>query len=35
MDTGKVAVVDIPAWQLLDPVALTAGVDGLAWIPSK
>jgi YVTN family beta-propeller protein len=35
MDSGKVAVVDVPAWQLLDPVILTPGVDGLAWIPAK
>ena len=35
MDTGKVAVVDVSGWQLLDPVVLTPGVDGLAWIPSK
>jgi DNA-binding beta-propeller fold protein YncE len=35
MDTGKVAVIDVPAWQLLDPVVLTPGVDGLAWIPAR
>jgi DNA-binding beta-propeller fold protein YncE len=35
MDSGKVAVVDVSAWQLLDPVVLTPGVDGLAWIPAK
>jgi YVTN family beta-propeller protein len=35
MDTGKVAVIDVPGWQLLDPVVLTPGVDGLAWIPAK
>lgn len=35
MDSGKVAVVDVPAWQLLDPVVLTPGVDGLAWISTK
>jgi YVTN family beta-propeller protein len=33
MDSGKVAVVDVPVWQLL--VILTPGVDGLAWIPAK
>jgi YVTN family beta-propeller protein len=35
MDSGKVAVVDVSAWQLLEPVVLTPGVDGLAWIPTK
>ncbi len=35
LDSGKVAVVDVPAWQLLDPVVLTPGVDGLAWIPAN
>ncbi|MDP9338115.1 MAG: hypothetical protein M3P45_04530 [Acidobacteriota bacterium] len=35
MDAGKIAVVDVPSWQLLDPVVLTPGVDGLAWIPAK
>lgn len=33
MDTGKIAVVDLRAWQLQEPIVLTAGVDGLAWIP--
>ena len=34
-DSGKIAVVDVPAWQLLEPVVLTPGVDGLAWIPAN
>jgi DNA-binding beta-propeller fold protein YncE len=34
MDSGKIAVVDLRAWQLQEPIVLTAGVDGLAWIPA-
>lgn len=32
--SGKIAVLDLRAWQLQEPIALTAGVDGLAWIPT-
>lgn len=30
---GKIAVLDLRAWKLQEPIALTPGVDGLAWIP--
>ncbi len=35
MDTGKIAVIDVRGWKLLDPVVLSPGVDGLALIPAK
>jgi DNA-binding beta-propeller fold protein YncE len=33
VSAGKIAVLDLRAWQLLAPIVLTAGVDGLAWVP--
>jgi YVTN family beta-propeller protein len=35
MDSGKIAVVDLRNWQLQDPIVMTRGVDGLAWIPAS
>jgi YVTN family beta-propeller protein len=32
MDTGKIAVVNLQTWTLEQPIELTAGVDGLAWV---
>jgi hypothetical protein len=26
-------MLDLRAWQLQQPIVLTAGVDGLAWVP--
>jgi YVTN family beta-propeller protein len=34
MDSGKIVVVDLREWQLNDPVVMTRGVDGLAWMPT-
>ena len=34
VSAGKIAVLDLRAWQLRDPIVLTAGVDGLAWVPN-
>lgn len=33
VSAGKIAVLDLRAWKLQEPIALTRGVDGLAWIP--
>ena len=33
VSAGKIAVLDLRAWQLQAPIVLTAGVDGLAWVP--
>jgi DNA-binding beta-propeller fold protein YncE len=33
VSAGKIAVLDLRAWQLREPIVLTAGVDGLAWVP--
>ena len=30
---GKIAVLNLHSWQMQPPIALTPGVDGLAWIP--
>jgi len=35
MTAGKIGVLDLRAWQLKEPIVLTAGVDGLAWVPAK
>jgi DNA-binding beta-propeller fold protein YncE len=35
MDTGKIAVVDLLAWEQKEAIVMTRGVDGLAWLPSK
>jgi DNA-binding beta-propeller fold protein YncE len=32
---GKIAVLDLRAWQLQEPIVLTSGVDGLAWVPAN
>jgi DNA-binding beta-propeller fold protein YncE len=31
--SGKIAVVGLQSWQLREPIEMTRGVDGLAWIP--
>lgn len=31
--SGKIAIVNLQSWQLEEPITLTSGVDGLAWIP--
>jgi DNA-binding beta-propeller fold protein YncE len=35
MDSGKIAVVDLRAWQQEEAIVMTPGVDGLAWLPRK
>lgn len=35
MGSGKIAVVDLRAWQAKEPIVLTPGVDGLAWMPAE
>jgi len=32
--SGKIAVLDLLTWKLRESIDLTAGVDGLAWIPA-
>ena len=32
VSAGKIAVLDLRTWQLQEPIILTAGVDGLAWV---
>jgi len=29
---GKIAVLDLRSWEMQQPIELTPGVDGLAWI---
>jgi len=29
---GKIAVLDLHSWKMQDPIELTPGVDGLAWV---
>jgi YVTN family beta-propeller protein len=31
---GKIAVLDLRAWEMRPPIELTPGVDGLSWMPS-
>jgi YVTN family beta-propeller protein len=31
---GKIAVLDLRTWEMQQPIELTPGVDGLAWIPA-
>jgi hypothetical protein len=31
---GKIAVLDLRAWEMRQPIELTPGVDGLGWIPA-
>lgn len=31
---GKIDVLDLHTWELLKPIELTPGVDGLAWLPN-
>jgi YVTN family beta-propeller protein len=31
---GKIAVLDLRSWEMQQPIDLTPGVDGLAWIPA-
>jgi DNA-binding beta-propeller fold protein YncE len=31
---GKIAVLDLRSWEMQQPISLTPGVDGLAWIPA-
>jgi DNA-binding beta-propeller fold protein YncE len=33
--SGRIAVLDLHNWQLQEPIVLTRGVDGLAWMPVK
>jgi DNA-binding beta-propeller fold protein YncE len=33
VSAGKIAMLDLRTWQLQEPIVLTAGVDGLAWVP--
>jgi DNA-binding beta-propeller fold protein YncE len=33
MAAGKIAVVDLREWQLREPIVMTPGVDGMAWMP--
>lgn len=33
VSAGKIAMLDLRKWQLQEPIVLTAGVDGLAWMP--
>jgi DNA-binding beta-propeller fold protein YncE len=33
VSAGKIAMLDLRSWQLQEPIVLTAGVDGLAWVP--
>jgi YVTN family beta-propeller protein len=33
VSAGKIAMLDLRAWQLQQPIILTPGVDGLAWVP--
>jgi DNA-binding beta-propeller fold protein YncE len=35
MDSGKIAVLDLRAWEQKEAIEMTRGVDGLAWLPSK
>ncbi len=31
---GKIAVLDLRSWKMQQPIDLTPGVDGLAWVPA-
>jgi hypothetical protein len=33
VSAGKIVMLDLRTWQLQEPIVLTAGVDGLAWVP--
>jgi DNA-binding beta-propeller fold protein YncE len=33
VNAGKIAVLNLRAWQLQESIVLTPGVDGLAWVP--
>jgi len=33
LSAGKIAMLDLRTWQLQEPIVLTPGVDGLAWVP--
>lgn len=33
-EEGKIAVLDLRSWRVEDPIRLTPGVDGLAWLPT-
>lgn len=33
--TGKIAVLNLNSWKMEDPITLTPGVDGAAWIPGN
>lgn len=35
LDSGKIAVVDLRAWEQRESIVMSRGVDGLAWLPSK
>ena len=30
---GKIAILDLRSWEMQQPIVLTPGVDGLAWLP--
>src|SRR5215469_632684 len=32
---GRIDVLDLHAWQLQNPIELTAGVDGMSWLPAR
>ena len=32
---GKIEVLDLRTWKMQEPIELTPGVDGLAWLPGK
>jgi YVTN family beta-propeller protein len=32
---GKIAVLDLRSWKMQQPIDLTPGVDGLAWVPAS
>ncbi|MDP9147075.1 MAG: YncE family protein [Acidobacteriota bacterium] len=35
LDSGKIALLDLRAWKMLEPMSFTPGTDGLAWIPAN
>jgi YVTN family beta-propeller protein len=32
---GKIAILDLRSWEMKQPIVLTPGVDGLAWMPRE
>ena len=33
--TGQIDVLDLHTWELRQPIELTAGVDGMSWLPTR